>query len=140
MLLCNQQKDRIESIEEMFGEKEEIGELVQTWDRLFIDNRSSPQLNDISIIKTKNQGSFGSNKENLQAQNNSHIPTIRNSFDPKSSRHSKSRLRLEKSYTKKSAKTTVDRSSSVGRMSSKRSEVYSMNNYNTPAQEVNFFT
>ena len=47
---------------------------------------------------------------------------------------------MEKSYTKKSAKTTVDRSSSVGRMSSKRSEVYSMNNYNTPAQEVNFFT
>lgn len=94
-LLASAQMNRREVIESIYGEKEEIGEMVHTWDKLVSEGSSpSTQINDISIIKSKNEGCFGSNKENISAENNTYAPNIRNSFDPKSSRPTNSRVRL----------------------------------------------
>lgn len=73
MILAGDQVGRVQAIQSLFGEKQEILELIETWDRIFWDQTDGPlqeEINDISIIKSKNQGNIGDNKENQYDQAN----------------------------------------------------------------------
>ena len=112
----------------MFGEKEEIQELIEAWDHLFQEGgcseESEEEINDISIIKTKNEGVSKEDKENSSKYENGGFRSDRVSVNSNQNGCSRNRYSMEKSYQKKSVKSTLERSGSQGRMSSKRQTNY----------------
>ena len=101
------------------------------WDYLFNNEGQEEEINDISIIKSKNEqivakdsrresGLGGDRDYGYQTDRNSIVSTRNNT---------KNKHRNEKSYEKKTAKTTLERNNSAGRISSKRSEPNMLNNY-----------
>jgi hypothetical protein len=81
---------------------------------------------------------MGDNKENLPNNQNLGFATQRNSQFTR--HHSRSNSKLEKSYYRKTAKTTLDKNSSVERVATKRSEPNSLANYvSSGINPINYF-
>ncbi len=65
LILLNNESNREQEMEDCFGNKEEIQQLIETWDYLFMQAEKDQQfgqqgeINDISIIKSKNEGTVG---------------------------------------------------------------------------------
>lgn len=142
LVLSDPTVDRTALLREVWGEREGMEELIEAWDVVLANERRS-DISDISIIKSKNEGSIGDNrhdnKENQPYLANSMVKTNRSQ---EKKRHP-SEHPLEKSYQRNS-KPHLNRSSSNAKMTAKRSHLLSSassSQYSHGRQpSVNFFS
>lgn len=72
--------------------------------------------------------------------NNEGYITDRNLNKFEKNKHSRNKSRLEKSYSKRTAKTAIEKSNSVGHITTKRSEHNSLANYiSAGVKPITFF-